>query len=550
MPGTTVNGDVGFTTGPAVAPAGTHPNYGSGAPYAAAGTDQGVALSALASQPCTFTFAPGAINLSTDTTHGPIGVYTPGVYCSTGAMDIGGALSLSGAGTYIFRPVGALTSTAGSIVSVVNGASACDVFWTPSSTTTLAATTTFLGNVISNSGITVGSTVNWTGRALAFGGTVTTDVDTISVPVCAAGYISGGTSNEGTINVVKTVINDNGGTKTASDFEMFVNGGLVKSGITYRFSSGLNGGYLVTETSDPKYTRTFSGDCDSTGRIFLNSGESKFCIIINDDIGTPVAAPPVPPLIDVVKVPSPLSLPSGPGQVSYSYTVRNIGTVPVSNLTLVGDTCSPINLTSGDLNNDAKLDLNEVWIFNCSTNLTETHTNTIVATGWANGISATDIASSTVIVGAPVIPPLIHITKVPSRLSLLAGGGLVTYTKKVTNPGTVPLNNVRVSDDKCGPVSYISGDANSDGRLDTSETWTYVCQSNLTKNTTNTATATGEANGITVRDFAIATVVVANVIPTLPNTGFMPDYANAISLISIMSALVLLLILARKKQLI
>ncbi|MFH0928105.1 MAG: hypothetical protein V1821_01385 [bacterium] len=30
--GTTVNGDVGFTTGPAVAPLGVHVNYGSGAP--------------------------------------------------------------------------------------------------------------------------------------------------------------------------------------------------------------------------------------------------------------------------------------------------------------------------------------------------------------------------------------------------------------------------------------------------------------------------------------------------------------------------------------
>ena len=38
--GTTVNGDIGFTTGPAVVPAGTHINYGSAAPYATAGIDQ------------------------------------------------------------------------------------------------------------------------------------------------------------------------------------------------------------------------------------------------------------------------------------------------------------------------------------------------------------------------------------------------------------------------------------------------------------------------------------------------------------------------------
>ena len=152
--GTTINGDVGFTTGPAVVPGGAHPNYGSGAPYATAGVDQGNALTALAGEPCTFTFAPGAIDLSTDTTHGPIGVYAPGVYCSTGAMDVGGPLTLNGAGTYIFRPVGALTSTAGAIVTL-SGASACDVFWTPSQATTLAANTTFQGTVISDGGITV-----------------------------------------------------------------------------------------------------------------------------------------------------------------------------------------------------------------------------------------------------------------------------------------------------------------------------------------------------------------------------------------------------------
>ncbi len=183
--GTTINGDVGFTTGPAVAPLGAHTNYGAGAPYAAAGTDQGSALSALASQACTFTFPAGAINLSTDTTHGTIGVYTPGVYCSSGAMDVGGPLNLSGSGTYIFRPVGALTTTAGAVVTL-SGASACDVFWTPSAATTFAANTTFAGTVIGNAGITVGANTTWTGRALAFGGTDTSDTDTLTVPTCTA----------------------------------------------------------------------------------------------------------------------------------------------------------------------------------------------------------------------------------------------------------------------------------------------------------------------------------------------------------------------------
>jgi len=98
---------------------------------------------------------------------------------------------------------------------------------------------------------------------------------------------------------------------------------------------------------------------------------------------------------------------------------------------------------------------------------------------------------------------------------------MVTYTNKVTNPGIVALSNVRLTDDKCGPVKYISGDTNGNSKLDTNETWIYTCRTNLTKTTTNTVTAQGDANGLTAKDFAIVTVVVSAV-PGLPNTGFPP----------------------------
>jgi len=265
---------------------------------------------------------------------------------------------------------------------------------------------------------------------------------------------------------------------------------------------------------------TFSGDCDASGRQTSSGNSQMFCILTNNDIGASVVVPPVPPLIDVVKVPSPLALPAGPGAVTYTYTVHNIGTVPMTDVTLVGDSCSPIVLISGDTNADNKLNVSETWVHTCSTILTQTHTNTVVATGWANGISATDIASALVVVGVPLVPPLIHITKIPNPLTLRAGGGMVTYTKTVTNPGTVPLSNVKISDDKCSPVKYISGDTNNDAKLDPTETWKYTCLAKLTKTTLNTAYVTGEANGLTARDFALATVVVATFVPKLPNTGF------------------------------
>jgi uncharacterized repeat protein (TIGR01451 family) len=223
--------------------------------------------------------------------------------------------------------------------------------------------------------------------------------------------------------------------------------------------------------------------------------------------------------------------------VTYAYTLRNIGTVPVTNVTMVGDTCSPIMLTSGDANGDAILQVSETWVYHCTTTLTETHTNTVVATGRANGITATDIASATVVVGAPIVPPLIHVTKVPNPLALRSAGGMVTYTEKITNPGTVALSNVNLTDDKCSPLVYQSGDVNRDSLLQPTETWTYTCRTNLTQTTTNTATATGMANGLTVRDIAVATVVVAA--PGLPNTGLPPEEGSTPWNLIVVGALVL-----------
>jgi hypothetical protein len=444
---------------------------------------------------------------------------TPGVYDISAGRLNGGVLTLDGPGVYIFRDSSDFISS-GSI-KLINGAKACEVFWRVQTLATINGSS-FVGTILAGTGIHFGANVTLNGRALAVGGDVTMLTDTISGPDCNASpnaevFYSRGPS-EGTINVVKTVINDSGGVKKVADFPLFVNDTLVVSGVTNTFRAPA-GMYTITETSNANYNKVFSGDCDANGNLNLIPGDNKICIITNNDIGAPIVAP-VPPLIDVVKVPSPLSLPNGPGLVNYTYTLRNVGTVPVTDITMVGDTCSPIVLNSGDINNDAKLNVNETWVYKCATTLTETHTNTVVATGWANGLSATDIASANVVVGLPIVPPLIHITKIPSPFTLPVGGGMVTYTNKVTNPGTVALSNVVVSDNKCGPVTLVSGDSNADSKLDPNETWTYFCKTKLTETTMNTVVATGEANGLITRDFAIATVVVAAITPMLPNTGF------------------------------
>jgi hypothetical protein len=198
-PQTIVNGDVCFTTGPV-----TPPLTITGATVTpcppAVGVDQGLALANLNGQVCTFLGA-GAITLdSVIVGTNPPGTIPPGCYSSGGAMNVTATtnVTLSGAGVYIFRPGGALNTGANSSVILAGGACASDVYWAPVGAATIGAnaalspTPTFVGNILDAAGISIGHFANMTGRALAFGGTVTTDANTITVPTCAP-FFAGGT---------------------------------------------------------------------------------------------------------------------------------------------------------------------------------------------------------------------------------------------------------------------------------------------------------------------------------------------------------------------
>jgi hypothetical protein len=196
---TAINGDVCFTTPPVTPPISITGTTTTPCPPAT-GIDQTAAIAFLNGQPCTFLGA-GAIALDTVVIGAnPPGVIPPGCYFSGGAMDITATttVTLSGAGVYIFRPGGALTTGANSLVTLAGGACAGNVFWAPIGATTLGAnaaataTPTFVGTILDAAGITIGNFANLQGRALAFGGTVTTAAVTITVPAPCAGAFPGG----------------------------------------------------------------------------------------------------------------------------------------------------------------------------------------------------------------------------------------------------------------------------------------------------------------------------------------------------------------------
>jgi len=135
--------------------------------------------------------------------------------------------------------------------------------------------------------------------------------------------------------------------------------------------------------------------------------------------------------------------------------------------------------------------------------------NTIPAGALTNAEGATNNlpAIDTLVVTASTLPA-IQIVKTPSA-TMINPGDAVTYSYVVTNTGATPLTNIIVTDDKCSPVTYVSGDTNTNNTLETTETWNYTCTTTLSANTTNIATVSGTSGVVIVQDTDTATVNVA-----------------------------------------
>ncbi len=83
------------------------------------------------------------------------------------------------------------------------------------------------------------------------------------------------------LTLIKTVINDNGGTKQVADFTLKIDGDNVTSGVANEVSPG---SHTASEVSQTGYSASsWGGDCNSDGTITLALGDNKTCTITNDD---------------------------------------------------------------------------------------------------------------------------------------------------------------------------------------------------------------------------------------------------------------------------
>ena len=113
-----------------------------------------------------------------------------GVYAgpSNSPLSLPGTLTLDGEGNpnsvFIFQTDSTLVTGPGSTVSLINGAQACNVFWQVGSSATLDTGSTFVGNILALTSITVADSVTIQGRALAQTGEVTLINDTFTQVGC------------------------------------------------------------------------------------------------------------------------------------------------------------------------------------------------------------------------------------------------------------------------------------------------------------------------------------------------------------------------------
>lgn len=98
----------------------------------------------------------------------------------------------------------------------------------------------------------------------------------------------------GGLTIVKILPNDNGGTATANQWTYYVGETQVTLNQNTQFAGGT---YTVSEEGGPSgYSVSFSGDCDAEGNVTVVNGQSKTCVITNDDIAPKLTVTKVTPI--------------------------------------------------------------------------------------------------------------------------------------------------------------------------------------------------------------------------------------------------------------
>ncbi|MET7567473.1 ice-binding family protein [Streptomyces sp. NPDC005492] len=244
-----ITGDLGVSPGTAIT--GFPPGIVNGAQHSA----DAVALQAKSDLVTAYNNAAGqAPDVTYPTAPDPVELggrtLDPGVYKAPISAGITGTLTLDAHGdpnaVWVFQIGSTLTTASGSNVSLVNGASPCNVYWQIGSSATLGTNSTFVGTIMAQESITVTTGTTIAGRALARTGAVTLDNNTINRGTCATGTTGGTTGGLVTGGVIAGATTGGTTAGTTGSTTVGVIGGVPTGGGTGGALGGLLGGVLTS----------------------------------------------------------------------------------------------------------------------------------------------------------------------------------------------------------------------------------------------------------------------------------------------------------------
>ncbi len=319
---TTVNGNVGVSPGSAVTgfPPGTVVGgaiHSNDAVAMQAQNDLTTAYNNIASTPCT-------VDLTGQNLGGL--TLTPGVYCFTSSAQLTGALTLDALGNanalFLFKIGSTLTTATSSSVTVINnGGSSCNkVFWQAGSSATLGTGSSFVGDILALTSITLTTGSNTNGRALARNGAVTLDtnnVNTCGVSVCPIITVNPATLPNGSVGTpYNQTVSASGGT---APYTFSVSSGVLPTGLLLNSATGAIAGTPTTAgTFTFTITATDANGC-SGSRLYTVTIVSPGCPAV---LLSPTTLPPGTVLVPYVQ-----TITASGGTAPYTFTVAG-GALP------------------------------------------------------------------------------------------------------------------------------------------------------------------------------------------------------------------------------